>query len=576
MAYAIARTKKLKRGNLSGSAAHVERERITPNADDKKQNLRLIDRDPEKKLDQLVLDTIGQHSQKRKIRTDAVYCVELLLTASPDYFRPEEPTRGGHYEQEKLDVWLESTQQWLADQYDDRIVRAELHLDEMTPHVHAYMVPLDEKGQLRCNHFFDGRQKMRHFQDSYFEAMQHLGLERGIQGSRAKHQDIKDFYRIVEEGRDLEPTRLTPEQTMAKAADRDRAILKKGEYERTALALAQEVRGLQQRVQELEAESFHWKQQADQLRDLPLEDVAWHLGLDRDQQGRWKGAEHIINIDGEKFYDFSPSVQKGGGGAIDLVMHVNECNYKQSVAWLHERFGSDLTQRAAAHYARVQVSPIVQEELRNQFVPPPSLEKNWLSVHNYLTQKRGLPHALVQAAHDQGLIYASERQNAVFLMRSLSGELNGALLRGTRGEKNEFMGYALGTKRTDGWFHLRLGGEPDSEIQKVVVCKSPIDVLSFAVLEMEAKKGILQDSTMYLAADSLKCLPREFLQTRPKVIAALGNDAAGSEMARTIKEMLPQTIILLPLALDWNEELRSYQALKEKQHNSGKHRGLAL
>ena len=75
------------------------------------------------------------------------------------------------------------------------------------------------------------------------------------------------------------------------------------------------------------------------------------------------------------------------------------------------------------------------------------MEKNWLSVHNYLTQKRGLPHALVQAAHDQGLIYASERQNAVFLMRSLSGELNGALLRGTRGEKNEFMGYALGTKR---------------------------------------------------------------------------------------------------------------------------------
>ena len=250
--------------------------------------------------------------------------------------------------------------------------------------------------------------------------------------------------------------------------------------------------------------------------------------------------------------------------------------YKQSVAWLHERFGETRTQRATAHHARVQVSPIVQEELRNQFVPPPSLEKNWLSVHNYLTQKRGLPHALVQAAHENGLIYAEARQNAVFLMRSLSGELNGALLRGTRGEKNEFMGYARGTKRTDGWFSLRLGGEPDDEIQKVVVCKSPIDVLSFVALEIEAKKGILQDSTMYLAADSLKCLPREFLQTRPKVIAALGNDAAGLEMARTIKEMLPQATILLPQTLDWNEELRSYQALKEITSPREKHRGLAL
>ena len=146
MGYAIARTKKLKRGNLSGSAAHVERERITPNADSQKQNLTLIDRDPEKKLDQLVHDTIGQHKQKRKIRTDAVYCVELLLTASPDYFRPDNPTQGGYYEQEKLDAWMNATQEWLNTQYGNRIVRAELHKDEMTPHVHAYMVPLDEKG----------------------------------------------------------------------------------------------------------------------------------------------------------------------------------------------------------------------------------------------------------------------------------------------------------------------------------------------------------------------------------------------------------------------------------------------
>ena len=64
MPYAIARTKKLKRGNLSGSAAHVERERITPNADSQKQNLRLIEHDPEKKLVKLVLDMLEQHSQK--------------------------------------------------------------------------------------------------------------------------------------------------------------------------------------------------------------------------------------------------------------------------------------------------------------------------------------------------------------------------------------------------------------------------------------------------------------------------------------------------------------------------------
>ena len=54
---------------------------------------------------------------------------------------------------------------------------------------------------------------------------------------------------------------------------------------------------------------------------------------------------------------------------------------------------------------------------------------------------------------------------------------------------------------------------------------------------------------MYLAADSLLCLPLDFLQTRPKVIAALGNDAASSEMARTIKEMLPLSSLFVDMDL---------------------------
>ncbi len=57
--------------------------------------------------------------------------------------------------------------QWLDDQYGDRIVRAELHLDEATPHIHAYLVPLDERGKLNCRGLFGGRAKLSKFQDSY-------------------------------------------------------------------------------------------------------------------------------------------------------------------------------------------------------------------------------------------------------------------------------------------------------------------------------------------------------------------------------------------------------------------------
>ncbi len=581
--YAIARTKKLKRSNLAGSEAHTARTRETPNADSEIQNIRLIGSDdPNEKLEDLVLAKIGQYEQKRKIRTDAVYCVEILLTASPQYYRPDDPTCAGYYHSDKLKQWVDTNLTWLQETYSDRIVRAELHLDEATPHLHAYFVPLDEKGQLRCNHFFDGRQKMQAFQDSYHTAMQHLGLERGIKGSKAQHQDIKDFYRIVEEGKDLELGKLSPQQLQAKAADRDRAVKRKSEMELTAKQLVKENEKLQARQQQLEAENQQLRselsQQAEQLRDLPLEQVAWQLGLTKTKgDNKWRGENHIINIDSPKWYDFHPSFNKGGGGAIDLVMHVNQCNFSGAIAWLHDRFGNKGMLRAARAYMDKLALEIAQTEPTQEFVPPEKDESNWQAVHNYLTQKRGLPENLVVGLKERGLIYADSNQNAVFLMRSLDGETVGAELRGTKGENNTFMGYARGTKRASGWFYVGSGGQPDDEIHTCVLCKSPIDALSKAVLSLRENKGMPQEKTMYLAADSAKSLPLEFLKRLPKVIAAFGNDDAGSLMARTIKELLPLGAITRPQTLDWNEQLRYNQTFPEKQRQSKSlHRELEL
>ncbi|WP_265278071.1 hypothetical protein [Nostoc sp. KVJ3] len=58
--------------------------------------------------------------------------------------------------------------------------------------------------------------------------------------------------------------------------------------------------------------------QTQQMRGLALGGCRLGVGLNHDHE-RWRGHGHIINIDGSKFYDFSPQQQKGGGGAIDLV-----------------------------------------------------------------------------------------------------------------------------------------------------------------------------------------------------------------------------------------------------------------
>ncbi|MBD2296822.1 plasmid recombination protein [Anabaena sphaerica FACHB-251] len=676
MAYAIARVKKLKRANIAGSAAHTSRQRETPNADPAKQNIRFIgNTDREEKLEDLVLAKIGQYEQKRKIRTDAVYCVEILLTASPSYFRPLDPSAAGYYEEERLADWLSATQQWLEKEYGDcaertavgdRIVRAELHLDEVTPHIHAYFVPLDENGQLRCNHFFDGRQKMRDFQESYFAAVQHLGLERGIRGSVAKHQDIKDFYRIVEEGKDLN-SELTIAQMRAKAADRDRAVQSKSSMERTAKRLVQENETLRQRIKELEAQKEQLQQQVEQLSDLPLEDVAWHLGFDPDNssdvghtvvsgdkvksstlkgndaessvQGNrlrrsvaertkrtaigsyrcFLGGEHIIYINGSQWSHLAPDTQKTGAiagavntqktrasaanaqkignvtantqttsvspdaitgtGAVALVKHINGCNFREAIAWLNDRFGEEGMQRAVTHYARQQAQMVIQEQEEPQFVPPVPDKSNWHLVHDYLTKKRRLPTELVQELYQRGWVYADDQENAVFLLRNLNGETKGAFLQGTRAEDNTFTGYAIGTKRSEGWFYLQWGGQPTDEIQKVVLLKSPLDVLSFAMLEVERHRGVPggvpEERTMYMTVDSPRSLPVDLLQDIPEVVCAYDNDSAGDEMAGVVGELLPQATRVKPQAQNWHEESlvllrwqqreREYQQQRQKQ-----------
>ena len=520
------------------------------------------------------------------------FCSLLL----PNIFVPLTPTNGGYYEFEQLQSWLEASQQWLKSQYDDRVVRAELHLDEMTPHIHAYFVPLDEKGQLRCNHFFNGRSKMRAFQDSYHDAVEHLGLERGIKGSLAKHQDIKDFYRIVEEGKDLEVNSLNQAQVKAKAADRSRAIEKKLEMEATAKRLAKDNEELQKRIQQLEQsnQQLHYQlnRTVDQLRDLPLDDVAWQLGLIHETKGsnRWKGHGCIINIDSEKFYDFAPGKNKGGGGAIDLVMHVNGCNFKKAIALLNDRFGEEGMLSAVAHHAKIQASKEVELQPAPQFVPPHDSPSQWDAVYNYLTTKWGLPPMLVNALHEQGIVYSDEHQNAVFAMRSLeevdninqvfSGDNNqsptvGAFLRGTRGENNSFMGYAVGTKRNQGSFYVGWGGQTSSQVNRVVLCKSPIDTLSYLTLDSLAVKKASIPKTIYLALDSTRNLPVTLFKDIPKVIAAYDKDSAGNQLSRDIQELLPQTTIKQPTANDWNQQLLELirQQIMNKEHEQKKNKG---
>jgi 5S rRNA maturation endonuclease (ribonuclease M5) len=591
MPHAIARIAKLKSGSVGASGQHTRRAYQTPNANPEISNVRFIGQPDSANLPSLetiVRERIGDQT----IRKNAVLCVEMLLTASPEYFRPDNPSQAGYYEPERLADFQQSVHSWLDKEYGDRIVRAELHLDESTPHVHAYFVPLDERGKLNCRGIFGGREKLSQFQDSYANALSPLGLERGIKGSRAKHTTVKQYYAAVTKTPDLTLDQTTIQHQLA---DRQRVIKEKEQALITAKLLSRDKEELQQRLNQAEIkiktqalELTNWKTKyadiANKVRDLPLKDVAYELGLEADPQDqhKWQNENHTINITGSKFYDWKQ--MEGGGGAIDLVMHVNECDYKQSVAWLGDRFGSSAAIEAVTYKAQEIIHSIPVQE----FIPPAIAQDKWQGVKQYLTRQRLLPSGLVDRLHEQGLIYADKNQNAVFLRRSLDEKritgaslrgTTGASLRGTTGADNKFKGLAKGSKRLDGWFYFERGEQSSDPVRRVVLVESPIDAMSLAVLERTDSK-----KTLYLSTDGAGQIPTEYLKEVKDVVIAFDNDEPGQEMAQRLKTQLPNATRKIPSSIDWNQDLvntfdwanqkRSHEI--NRQHQRGIERGGGL
>ena len=229
MAFAILRTAKLKAaGNIGGLNAHLTRSMEVPNAD---AELTRYNRRPIGTAD-LNADVQArlQEAGIAKTRKGAVLAVEHLMTASPEHFNAQ--VRQNATGQKELwlntDRWKsfeKASVEWLKERYGEKnVVNVTVHMDETSPHLHAVVVPIDSKGKLNCRDFLGGREKLRDMQTSFAGKVKHQGLERGIEGSKAQHQEVRHFYGQVkqfsqEPRLDLkfEPLRIevqAPEKTM--------------------------------------------------------------------------------------------------------------------------------------------------------------------------------------------------------------------------------------------------------------------------------------------------------------------------------------------------------------------------
>lgn len=206
MAFAILRVKKMNNmGSIGGKDSHELRQRETLNAD------------PERaQLNRQVIGTVAADDVKERlgstgvaIRKDSVLAIDVFATASPEFFKENHP------DDIRCKVFQDALIQFLEKEFGkDNVVSLRAHHDETSPHWHATVVPIREKtikvgrqvkterteNRLCAKDWLGGdRHTLSKLQTRFADSMKHLGLQRGIQGSQAKHVEVKQFYTLAQE-----------------------------------------------------------------------------------------------------------------------------------------------------------------------------------------------------------------------------------------------------------------------------------------------------------------------------------------------------------------------------------------
>lgn len=165
-----------------------------------------------------------------KSRKDCVDCMEVMMSASPEYFEGVDRKKG--LKDPKMNYWVQACDSFLKQKFlEECIVGFTVHMDEKNPHIHAHVIPAvksrerieveakdehgkpkkDDKGntikeevlrdryELNCKHYTGGVKKMKELQDEFAISMQKWA-DRSFERGKPKmetgreHISMKQIY----------------------------------------------------------------------------------------------------------------------------------------------------------------------------------------------------------------------------------------------------------------------------------------------------------------------------------------------------------------------------------------------
>lgn len=280
------------------------------------------------------------------------------------------------------------------------------------------------------------------------------------------------------------------------------------------------------------------------VREIPLETVLVFRGAARDRYDRskWHTERGSVSVTGPKFTNWQSC--QGGGGAIDLVMHLAGVDFPAAVGWLEQHF-------AVGHLAAAEASPSTSR--KESSVPPGHHDlrlpvpnhRTLARVRQYLTRRRHLPASLLDPLLESGKLYADSRGNAVFLL--VAGKANrpvGAELRGTG--PRVWRGMAPGTRKDWGYFWIGTKGS-----REIVLCESAIDAIS--CFQMHPDR-------ICISTSGVRANPRwlgGLIARSYRVACGFDADAPGDAAAARMTALHRAVTRLRPPAHDWNDALAS-------------------
>ena len=185
--YAILRFAKYKGPEIGRIESHNERTKekyaSNPDIDTSRSHLNFHLVFPERKYRAEAEKQIAEAGCRT--RSDSVRVVEVLVTASPEFFKGKKKAEVRAYFNEALDFMQKH-------QSKDTIISAVVHMDEKTPHMHLCFVPLTEDKRLSAKEIVGNKKKLTWWQDEFWKHMvgKYPDLERGESASETGRTHI--------------------------------------------------------------------------------------------------------------------------------------------------------------------------------------------------------------------------------------------------------------------------------------------------------------------------------------------------------------------------------------------------